>query len=91
MVVALPVLVDANGLDSKLRRELGASVLLRDGKHPRTSGNGSTSGATHWLERELQRADRTVLDARLRGIAEQFGVLEQLQQIGVGIRQDSGL
>ena len=89
-IVALPVLVEANGLDPKFRRELGAAILLRDGKHPRTSGTGKTSGATHWLERELQRADQTVLNRRQGSIASQFGVVEQLVQMGVQIKREEG-
>jgi hypothetical protein len=89
-IVAVPILVDANGLDPGFRSSLRPEILLRDGKHPRTV-NGRTSGATHWLERELQRADQTTLDERLVSVARQFGVLEPLMKLRVGVRRESGL
>lgn len=90
-IVALPVMVEAQGLASDMRRALRPDILLRDGKHPRTSASGVTCGGTDWLERALGRLDQTVLDSRLASIAEQIGVLDQLKQMGVGIREDSGL
>jgi hypothetical protein len=65
--------------------------LLRDGKHPRTDGSGRTNGGTDWMEREYNRADKTVIDARLAAIAKEFQLLERLQALGVGVRVDSGL
>jgi hypothetical protein len=86
-IVALPILVVAQGLTSEMRKQLTPQILLRDGKHARTIG-GQTYGATHWLERALSRIDQTALDPRLAEIARQFGVLEQLMQCGVTIRQE---
>jgi hypothetical protein len=90
-VVALPILVDAQGIPPEMRRGLGADVPLRDGRHPRTGENGATYGATDWLERALGRLDQTVLDSRLAEIAKAFEVIEPLMAAGVGIRDDTGL
>lgn len=90
-LVALPILVDAQGVPTDMRRTLAAEVLLRDGKHPRTGENGRTYGATDWLERALGRMDQTTLDARQAEIAKVFEVLEPMMVAGVMIRQDSGL
>jgi hypothetical protein len=90
-LVALPVMVDAQGVPPDMKRTLGADVPLRDGRHPRTGENGTTYGATDWLERALGRLDQTVLDSRLAEIAKAFGVLEPLMAANVGIRQDTGL
>lgn len=86
-IVALPILVDANGIDPTFRRKVSPATMLRDGKHPRTGEGGRTTGATHWLERELQRLDRTTLDPRLESIAQQFEVLDQLMQAGVAVQR----
>lgn len=72
-----------------MRKALSLEMLLRDGKHPRTT-NGNTYGATDWLEREIQRMDTTVLDARLAAIAERVNVLEPLKSHGIGIKIDEG-
>jgi hypothetical protein len=89
-VVSLPILVESHGLGSGFRKRVNPEILLRDGKHPRTS-NGQTYGGTHWLERELGRIDQAVLTPRLADIAQQFEVLDPLMKSGVGVREDSGL
>lgn len=81
-IVAVPILVEANGMSPEFRKSISPDIPLRDGKNPRTS-NGQTYGATDWIERELGRIDRACLDERLTEIARQFGVLDQLMQSGV--------
>jgi hypothetical protein len=90
-IVALPIMVDAQGLPQDMRRTLDALVFLRDGKHARTGADGRTYGATDWLERALGRLDQTFLDDRLASIAEQFAVLTPLMDAGVAIRKASGM
>jgi len=90
-ILALPILVASRPLEVGLERHLTPEVLLRDGKHPRTTKAGYTAGATDWLERELQQLDRVELDERLAAIASEAGVLEPLMQMGVSVRKASGL
>ncbi len=83
-IVALPIMVEAQGVSGDMRRRLTPQIILRDGKHGRTVA-GQTFGATHWLERALSRLDQTSLDDRLMALARQFGVLSQLMQMGVSV------
>lgn len=86
-LIALPILVAASDLPSGLRRTIGPDVLLRDGRHPRTTRDGSTAGATDWLERELGRADRASIPLPLVAIAEQLGVAGSLRDLGATLAE----
>lgn len=90
-IVSQPIMVYANTRDASFREQIMPEWPLRDGRHRSSDGGGRTTGATDWLEREFSRADRTVLDPRLAQIAQHLGVLEKLQIVGVGVRQESGL
>lgn len=81
-IVALPILVDAQGISADMRKRATPQIILRDGKHGRTV-DGQTYGATHWLERALSRIDQTTLTARQVAAARAFDVLRQLREMGV--------
>lgn len=105
-IVATPILsaaprraagrVDPNDLDSTrdddeaFRKQVMPEWCLRDGKHPRVGPDGKTYGATHWIERELQRADRTELTPRLTKLARELGIADELVKIGVKLLEDEG-
>lgn len=80
-LVMVPILAAANMSTTDLK--VSPEMLLRDGKHPRTTRAGYTAGATDWLERELQRADQTALDERLTLVAKGLGVERALAGSGV--------
>lgn len=80
-IVALPVLVKAQ----QPEKDPSPEVLLRDGKHPRTTQRYGTVGGYDWLEQAYLRCDRTTLSPRLVEIAQQFGVLDKLRAMGVAI------
>jgi uncharacterized protein YdaU (DUF1376 family) len=84
-LVALPLLVEAQGLTPDMRKSLDLGMLIRDGNHARTLRDGTTCGATDWYTRAWLRADRTTLDARLTDLARQAdarvpGVLDALKR-----------
>jgi hypothetical protein len=90
-IVAAPLLVWANSSDAKYRREIMPEWILRDGTHQKTGPDGHTYGGTDWLEREYNRADRTVLDERLAEIGREVGLLTRLEALGVKTQVESGL
>lgn len=90
-ILSLPILVASRQMGAEMEKVLRPEVLLRDGKHPRTTSAGYTAGATDWLERELQQLDRTVLSERLAALAQEAGVLTQLLDMGVSVRKETGL
>lgn len=94
-LVALPLIVAAQGLDDRMRKALTPEILLRDGAHPRMTAAGYTCGGTDWLERAYLRADQTALSLPLSDIAREAdakwpGLLGHLMDAGVKIagRQD---
>ena len=94
-LVAAPLLVAAQGLTDEMRKAISPEVLVRDGKHPRATRAGYTAGGTDWIERALLRADQTVLDAKLTGIARVAdekvpGLLDKLASRGVRFTEPGG-
>jgi hypothetical protein len=82
-LVALPILVDAQGLTLGMRKSLQAEMLLRDGSRARTQRDGTTSGATDWASRAFSRVDQTHLQPKHVALATRFGVLEHLLKLNV--------
>jgi hypothetical protein len=87
-LVALPLIVAAQGLDDRMRKALTPEILLRDGTHPRTTAAGYTCGGTDWLERAYLRAGETVLSWKLADIARAAeekcpGLVANLERYGV--------
>jgi hypothetical protein len=85
-ILAAPILVAAQ-VPAKLEN-LSPEILLRDGSNPRTR-DGQTYGGYYWLAKTYERVDGTKLDARLRAIAEQAGVLDALLSCGVVVDADA--
>lgn len=85
-ILAQPILVAANTPDPEFLRSVQPEWLLRDGQHARTMADGTTRGATNWLERELARMDRTLLYPQLAEVAREMGLIDVLTEFGVGIR-----
>jgi hypothetical protein len=85
-ILALPLLSRANG-DDEWRRIATPQILLRDGKHGRTTRAGYTTGAVNHLERELQRIDQTTLDARLTAVAAEVGITHKLREHGAQLTE----
>ncbi|MCK9556309.1 hypothetical protein M0R36_10960 [bacterium] len=68
-------------------KNFGPTMLLRDGRHPRTGRDGHTTGAVDWLERLYSVADTVRLDERLTAIAEHFGLLDDIKRTGAKVYQ----
>lgn len=85
---ALPVLVAAQGIPADLRKGLQAGWLLRDGSRGYTR-QGERHPGMDWIERALQRADRTTLFPAHAEIARTHGVLDTLLSLGVRVADDA--
>lgn len=85
-LIAQPLLVCSNSEDRAFLKTVQPEWLLRDGKRPRTQ-DGRTTGAVDWVERELQRIDRTWLSPRLAHIATEAGIIDILMAHGVQVRE----
>lgn len=82
-ILALPILIAANPPPREILDRLNPLMILRDGKHPRTTSAGYTAGATDWLEERISRIDQTTLSPKLVVIAERFGVLQPLRDLKI--------
>lgn len=76
----LSVCIIAKAVDEKIDKLQGfdASLLLRDGKHARTTAYG-TCGATNWIERTFLKIDTVYLDERLTAIAKKHEVFDDIK------------
>lgn len=86
-IVAAPLLVAAQSKDAKFLRTVQPDWILRDGRHPRTTREGMTSGGVDWIERAYTRADETTLDLHLSALAKAMGVLDDLIRLGVKVTE----
>jgi len=86
VLVGLPVLVDAQGLDREIRKDLHIGWLLRTGTGHYTR-DGQTRPTKNWVEDAIQRADRTVLLPRHVEVALGVGCLSALKELGVQLRE----
>ncbi len=89
MIVALPLLVDAQGLPDELRKKLEPSWLLRNGERGYTTRDGERRPGKAWVEDALQRADQTRLWPRHLAIAREAGCLDELRRLGCRISEDA--
>lgn len=83
-LVALPILVDAQGIAAEIRKALQVGWLLRNGDRT-YSRDGETRQQKAWVEDALQKADRTKLWSQHVTVARDLGVLEMLLARGVEI------
>jgi hypothetical protein len=87
LLVALPLLVDAQGLPDDLRAKLQPAWLLRNGERGYTTRDGERHPGKRWIEDALGRADETRLWPRHVEIASQAGCLEELRRLGCRIAE----
>lgn len=88
VLVALPLLVDAQGMPDDLRKGLRPAWLLRNGERAYTTRNGERHPSKAWVEDALQRADQTRLWPRHVTIAREAGCLDELRRLGCRISEE---
>jgi len=83
----LPILIKAWRHDVEKTENFSLGMILRDGNHKRTDGNGRTTGGYNWLFEAYQVADTLTIEPRLARIAEHFGLTDKLAMVGARIKE----
>lgn len=86
-ILISPIMECARDPNVKDLKNFGPTMLLRDGRHPRTGRDGHTTGAVDWLERLYSVADTVRLDERLTAIAEHYGLVDDIKRTGAKVYQ----